>query len=109
MGHTNGGDISLWLGNEGKAYISGIITLDHRRVPLPRDSALKVLSIRASDFPADKGVLPTAPEQSEHGSCVVKVDGSRGDDIQTSASRLKADIKFNAGNGNFELKSGLNK
>lgn len=38
VGHSNGGDISAWLGNESKTYILGIITLDHRCVPLPSAS-----------------------------------------------------------------------
>ena len=32
IGHSNGGDISAWLGNENRSYIQRIITLDHRRV-----------------------------------------------------------------------------
>lgn len=79
VGHSNGGDISSWLGNENKPYIKSLITLDHRRVPLPRDTDIKILSIRASDFPADKGVLPSASEQSN--ICVVKIPDSRHNDM----------------------------
>ncbi|MDN4502603.1 alpha/beta hydrolase [Alteromonadaceae bacterium BrNp21-10] len=81
IGHSNGGDISAWLGNENKSYIQRIITLDHRRVPLPRNSDFQILSIRASDFPADKGVLPTEVEQEKYGSCVVKVPRAKHNDI----------------------------
>lgn len=99
VGHSNGGDISSWLGNEGKTYISGIITLDYRRVPLPRNSAIKVLSIRASDFPADKDVLPTVTEQSEYGSCVVKIDASKHNDMwdkgpETLKNRIVSLVKY---------------
>ena len=79
VGHSNGGDISSWLGNENKPYIKSLITLDHRRVPLPRDIDIKVLSIRASDFPADKGVLPS--ESAQGNICVVKIPDSRHNDI----------------------------
>ncbi|MCW8090492.1 alpha/beta hydrolase [Alteromonas sp. ASW11-130] len=79
VGHSNGGDISSWLGNESKPYVKSLITLDHRRVPLPRDTNIKALSIRASDFPADKGVLPSASEQNN--SCVVKIPESRHNDM----------------------------
>ena len=82
VGHSNGGDISAWLANEGKDYIQDIITLDHRRVPLPRRGDVKVLSIRASDFPADKGVLPTASEQQNFGSCVVTIPKARHNDME---------------------------
>lgn len=81
IGHSNGGDISAWLGNEGKAYIQKIITLDHRRVPLPRNNNFQILSIRASDFPADKGVLPTEFEQEKYGSCIVDIPRARHNDI----------------------------
>ena len=79
VGHSNGGDISSWLSNENKPYIKSLITLDHRRVPLPRNTDIKILSIRASDFPADKGVLPSASEQSN--ICVVKTPDSRHNDM----------------------------
>ena len=81
VGHSNGGDISAWLANEGKRYVDKIITLDHRRMPLPRNSDIKVLSVRASDFPADKGVLHTLPEQRKFGSCIVKIPKAKHNDI----------------------------
>ncbi|MCG7534357.1 alpha/beta hydrolase [Pseudoalteromonas sp. OOF1S-7] len=81
VGHSNGGDIAAWLGNQGEPYVKQIITLDHRRVPLPKTKAIKVLSIRASDFPADPGVLPSEAEQAEFGSCVVTIPKARHDDI----------------------------
>jgi hypothetical protein len=81
IGHSNGGDISAWLGNQNKSYIQKIITLDHRRVPLPRNSDFQVLSIRASDFPADKGVLPTGAEQEKYGSCIVNIPNAKHNDI----------------------------
>lgn len=81
IGHSNGGDISAWSGNEGKSFIQTIITLDHRRVALPRNKNIQVLSIRASDFPADAGVLPTEEEQRLHNSCVVTIPDARHNDI----------------------------
>ena len=87
VGHSNGGDISALLANIGASnidnkvdYISRIITLDHRRVPLPRDPAIKVLSIRASDYPADTGVLPSEGEDASNIS-VIMIDGSRHNDM----------------------------
>ena len=81
VGHSNGGDISAWLANENKAYVKTIITLDHRRVPLPRNKDIGVLSIRASDFPADKGVLPSEQEQQHYGSCVVRIPQAKHNDM----------------------------
>lgn len=81
VGHSNGGDISAWLGNENIGYVRGVITLDHRRVPLPRNDDIQVLSIRASDFPADEGVLPTPSEQKQYGSCIITIPKARHNDI----------------------------
>ena len=81
LGHSNGGDISAWLGNEAKPYIQTIITFDHRRVPLPRTVSINILSVRGSDFPADQGVLPTEKELSVYGDCIVSIPESKHNDM----------------------------
>lgn len=94
VGHSNGGDISAWLAREAPSYLSRIITLDHRRVPLPKTQQIKVLSIRASDFAADDGVLPTSEEQTRFGSCVVTIANARHNDMSDAGPAwLKADIE----------------
>lgn len=81
IGHSNGGDISSWLANEGVNYVDRVITIDHRRVPLPRNKNIKVLSIRGSDFPADKDVLYTQSEAAQLPVCIVKIAKSRHNDM----------------------------
>ncbi|MGM7319076.1 alpha/beta hydrolase [Idiomarina sp. ST10R2A5] len=81
IGHSNGGDISSWLANAGKDYIDTVITLDHRRVPLPRRKDINVLSIRGSDYPADDGVLPLKKEAKEYSMCVKEIPESRHNDM----------------------------
>lgn len=99
-GHSNGGDISAWLANgwlnkKDKAYIKSIITLDHRRVALPKTEDISVLSVRASDFAADKGVLPSPGEQRLFGSCVVKIANARHNDMSDSGPDwLKRKIQY---------------
>lgn len=67
--------------------MSALVTLDNRRSPLPRDKAIRVLSIRASDTMADPGVLPS------EGACIVKIDGSRHNDMSDAGSaQLKQTI-----------------
>ncbi|WP_231574722.1 alpha/beta hydrolase [Vibrio sp. ECSMB14106] len=73
VGHSNGGDISTWLSNENKGYISQLITLDHKRVILPKNEKIRVLSIRATEYPTKEGVLPTESEQKQYGSCMVLI------------------------------------
>lgn len=77
IGHSNGGDISAWLANENIDYVAQVITLDHRRVPLPRNSNIETLTIRASDFEADPNVLFTYEEQLKYGGCLVKVNKAK--------------------------------
>ncbi len=81
IGHSNGGDISSWLANAGKDYIDTVITLDHRRVPLPRRKDINVLSIRGSDYPADDGVLPSPEEVREYSMCITEIPKSRHNDM----------------------------
>ena len=94
VGHSNGGDISAWLAREAPVYIDKIITLDHRRVPLPKTQQIKVLSVRASDFAADDGVLPSKAEQSRFGSCIVNIANARHNDMSDAGPAwLKADMQ----------------
>src|SRR5690606_30883706 len=58
VGHSNGGDISAYLLTDTPHFAQQLVTLDHRRVAIPRDPSLRVLTIRGSDFEADPGVLP---------------------------------------------------
>lgn len=87
VGHSNGGDISAWIANEKKIYIKTVITLDNRRVPLPRDKKIGVLSIRGSDFPADEGVLPTVNQQAIYQGCIVQIPNSRHNDMSDYGPR----------------------
>lgn len=84
VGHSNGGDISALLANEKATFVKQLVTLDHRRVPLPRSSEIKVLSIRASDFPADPGVLHSTIEKKRYGSCIIKIDDAKHNDMSDS-------------------------
>lgn len=81
VGHSNGGDISAWYINRGLASVKQLITLDNRRVPLPRLKTVAVLSIRGSDFPADDGVLFTAEELRQFNACIVQVADSKHNDM----------------------------
>lgn len=81
IGGSNGGDISSWITRESPSFAAVVITLDHRRVPLPRGTSPRALSIRASDFEADAGVLPTSEEQRQSGTCIVEIAGARHNDM----------------------------
>jgi dienelactone hydrolase len=93
VGHSLGGDSSALFATENSERVFGLITLDNRRLALPRSSKTHVLTIRASDTTADSGVLPTEEERSRYGSCVVHIEGSRHNDMQDEGSeQLKSRI-----------------
>jgi predicted TIM-barrel fold metal-dependent hydrolase len=87
IGHSNGGDISAFLLRESPEFARSLITLDHRRVPLPRTGDLNILSLRASDFPADPGVLPAEHEpggtagQGGKLTCISRIAGAQHNDM----------------------------
>ena len=64
LGHSQGGDISMLFAQLHPELVERVLSLDNRRMPLPRTRAPQVCSIRSSDQPADEGVLPT-PEEAE--------------------------------------------
>ena len=66
IGHSNGGDMSVLFSKQHPELVENLITLDNRRMPLPRTDTPRILSLRSNDAPADDGVLPTAEEQAAH-------------------------------------------
>jgi len=94
IGHSNGGDIATWFVQASPSFAGRLVTLDNRRVPLPRGSSSpRMLSVRASDLQADEGVLPDPDELEVAGSCVVWVNGARHNDMHDGGpEELKAAI-----------------
>lgn len=58
IGHSNGGDIAALFTSIHPELVHKLITLDNRRMPLPRTSEPMIYSLRSSDMPADDEVLP---------------------------------------------------
>jgi pimeloyl-ACP methyl ester carboxylesterase len=91
VGHSLGGDSSAQFAADNAHRVSSLVSLDSRRVALPRSAGIHVLTIRASDTTADPGVLPDEEEQGRYGTCVVRIEGSRHNDMQDAGSeQLKA-------------------
>jgi len=72
-GHSNGGDMTALFAHKHPALVSKIITLDNRRMALPRTRKPRVYSLRSSDQPADEDVLPTEQEQKKYKITVIKL------------------------------------
>jgi pimeloyl-ACP methyl ester carboxylesterase len=93
VGHSLGGDSAAQFAADNPSRVSSLISLDSRRVPLPRAAGVRVLTIRASDTTADPGVLPSEEERSRYGTCIVHIEGSHHNDMQDAGSeQLKAKI-----------------
>jgi predicted esterase len=62
VGHSNGGDVSMYVAKQHPELVSDVITLDNLRVPFVISKNLKILSFRSKDpnFRTDPGVLPPA-------------------------------------------------
>ncbi len=75
IGHSHGGDISTLYAEKNSAQLAGLITLDHRRMPLPRHHQLPILSLRSSDQTADAGVLIADDDVSFPNIQIVPLDG----------------------------------
>jgi len=60
VGHSNGGDVSMYVAKQHPELVSKVITLDNLRVPFVLSDHLKILSFRSKDpnFKTDPGVLP---------------------------------------------------
>ena len=66
VGHSNGGDVSMYVAHQHPELVSKVVTLDNLRVPFVISNKLKILSFRSKDpnFKTDPGVLPT-PSQAK--------------------------------------------
>jgi predicted esterase len=73
IGHSNGADMTALFPQKYPNIAYKIITLDNRRMALPKTKDVKVYSLRSSDQPADEGVLPTSEEQKQFGIKIIKL------------------------------------
>src|SRR6195952_4842406 len=60
VGHSMGGDISMYFAKEYPDEVKKVVTLDNLRVPFMTDGKFKILSFRSKDpvFKTDPGVMP---------------------------------------------------
>jgi hypothetical protein len=82
VGHSNGGDVSMYVAKQHPELVSKVITLDNLRVPFVLSSGLKILSFRSKDpnFRTDPGVLP-APGAANSGNVDIVNTGALHTDL----------------------------
>ncbi len=73
VGHSNGGDVAMYVAHQHPELVSKVITLDNLRVPFVLSNNLKILSFRSKDpnFKTDAGVLPPAAQAKKDGIAIV--------------------------------------
>lgn len=87
MGHSNGGDISMLYATRYPETVCKVISLDHRRMIMPRTDAPRVYTLRGCDYPADDGVLPSGEEQKKYQMTVTGLEDIKHSQMDDKGSR----------------------
>ena len=85
IGHSNGGDMTALFPQKYTNVVEKIITLDNRRMALPKTKKVKVYSLRSSDQPADDGVLPTEKEIKKNKMKIIKLANTTHNEMDDNA------------------------
>jgi dienelactone hydrolase len=95
IGHSNGGDISMFFARQHPDLVKKVVTLDNLRVPFITDGKVKILSFRSKDphFKADPGVVPDDETCERAGIKVVKTEFQHNDLTDRGSDRVKASIQ----------------
>lgn len=95
VGHSMGGDITMYFAKQYPDEVKKVVTLDNLRVPFVTAGKFKILSFRSHDpqFKTDPGVLPTDEECEKAGIQVVKTDFQHNDMRDTGPDDAKNSIQ----------------
>jgi Chlorophyllase enzyme len=95
VGHSMGGDITMYFAKQYPDEVKKVVTLDNLRVPFVTAGQFKILSFRSKDpqFKTDPGVIPTEDECEKAGIQVVKTDFQHNDMRDTGPDDAKNSIQ----------------
>ena len=95
VGHSMGGDISMYFAKQYPDEIKKVVTLDNLRVPFLTEGKFKILSFRSRDdqFKPDPGVVPGEEECEKAGITVVDTGFQHNDMRDTGPDDAKASIQ----------------
>jgi hypothetical protein len=95
VGHSNGGDISMYYAKEFPDDVKKVVTLDNLRVPFMTDGKFKILSFRSHDtvFKPDPGVVPDDDVCEKAGITVVNTGAQHTDMSDRGPETLKTKIQ----------------
>jgi hypothetical protein len=95
IGHSNGGDISMYFARLHPEIVKKVVTLDNLRVPFMTDGKIKILSFRSKDpvFKTDPGVVPDDDTCAKAGIEVVRTEFQHTDLSDRGPDNVKSSIQ----------------
>ncbi|HEY8336029.1 MAG TPA: alpha/beta fold hydrolase [Tardiphaga sp.] len=95
VGHSNGGDISMYFAKVHPDQVRKVVTLDNLRVPFMTDGKFKILSFRSHDavFKPDPGVVPDDDICEKAGITVVNTGAQHTDMSDRGPDDVKTRIQ----------------
>ena len=95
VGHSMGGDITMYFAKQYPDRVKKVVTLDNLRVPFVTGGKFKILSFRSKDpqFKTDPGVIPSAEECNKEGITVVNTNFQHNDMRDTGSEEAKTSIQ----------------
>ena len=95
VGHSNGGNVSMYVAHQHPELVSRVITLDNLRVPFVLSNNMKILSFRSKDpnFRTDAGVLPSAAQALKDGIDIINTGALHTELSDRGPDSVKAKIQ----------------
>lgn len=93
LGHSNGGDISMFFAGNNPELVTKIVTLDNLRVPFLMSGKSRILSFRSRDWKPDPGVVPNDDMCEPAGIELVKTDFQHTDMSDRGPETVKESIR----------------
>ena len=95
VGHSMGGDISMYFAKQYPDEIKKVVTLDNLRVPFLTEGKFKILSFRSKDsqFKPDPDVIPDEEQREKAGITFVNTDFRHDDMRDTGPDAAKNAIQ----------------
>jgi pimeloyl-ACP methyl ester carboxylesterase len=95
VGHSMGGDITMYFAKQYPDEVRKVVTLDNLRVPFTTAGRFKILSFRSKDpqFKTDPGVVPSSDVCDKAGITIVNTNFHHNDMRDTGSEEAKASIE----------------
>jgi alpha/beta hydrolase fold len=95
VGHSMGGDITMYFAKQYPDRVKKVVTLDNLRVPFVTGGKFKILTFRSKDpeFKTDPGVIPSSDQCDKDGITVVNTNFQHNDMRDTGSEEAKTSIQ----------------